>query len=82
MVTDFDRANEKAFGIRLEYDFGGTLLPFRVPGLSVHLIYAQGNDREGPMIGRGSTTREGDLDVILQRGGGQGAFASLSQRLW
>ena len=64
MVTDFDRANEKAFGIGLKYDFGGTLLPFRVLGLSVHLIHAQGNDREGPTTGWGPTTREGDLDVI------------------
>ena len=64
-VTDFDRANEKAFGIGLKYDFGGPQLPFQVPGFSVHLLYAQGNDREDPTTGRGlPTTREGDLDVI------------------
>ena len=66
MVTDFDRANEKAFGVGLKYDFGaGTLLPFKLPGLTVQILYAQGNDRIDP----GSraalpTTREGDLDII------------------
>ncbi len=64
-VTDFDRANEKAFGIGLKYDFGGTLLPFQVPGLSVHLLYAQGNDQVNPATGGDlPTTREGDFDVI------------------
>ena len=33
MVTDFDRANEKAFGVGVKYDFGGALLPFQIPGL-------------------------------------------------
>ncbi|HEU5304591.1 MAG TPA: OprD family outer membrane porin [Gemmatimonadales bacterium] len=65
MVTDFDRANEKAFGFGLSYDFGGPLLPFQVPGLSVKLLYAQGNDREDPATGNGlPTTREGNLDII------------------
>jgi hypothetical protein len=65
MVTDFDRANEKAFGFGLGYDFGGTLLPFQVPGLSVKLLYAQGNDRIDPATGNGQpTTREGNLDII------------------
>jgi hypothetical protein len=64
-VTDFDRANEKAFGIGVKYDFGGSLLPFQLPGLSVHLLYAQGNDRIDPTTGSDlPTTREGDLDVI------------------
>jgi len=64
-VTDFDRANEKAFGFGLKYDFGGTVLPFKVPGFSVQLIYAQGNDRINPTTGGGlPTTREGDLDII------------------
>ena len=64
-VTDFDRANEKAFGFGLKYDFGGTLLPFKVPGFSVHLLYAQGSDRINPTTGGGlPTTREGDLDII------------------
>lgn len=64
-VTDFNRANEKAFGISAKYDFGGSLLPFQVPGLSVQMVYAQGNDRKDPASGRGlPTTREGDLDII------------------
>jgi len=40
LVTDFDRANEKAFGVGVKYDFGGSLLPFRIPGLTVQLLYA------------------------------------------
>ena len=65
MVTDFDRAREKAVGIGLKYDFGGTLLPFQVPGLSVYMAYAQGMDRVNPTTGGGlPTTREGNLDII------------------
>jgi hypothetical protein len=62
---DFDRANEKAFGIGLRYDFGGTLLSFQIPGLSLHMIYAYGTDRVNPTTGGGlPTTREGNLDII------------------
>jgi hypothetical protein len=65
MVTDFDRANEKAFGVGVKYDFGGTLLPLSVPGLTVHLLYGQGRDREDPATGSGlPTTHEGNLDII------------------
>jgi len=65
LVTDFDRANEKAFGVSVKYDFGGSLLPFRIPGLTVQLLYAQGNDRSDPTSGKTQpTTREGDLDII------------------
>jgi hypothetical protein len=65
MVTDFDRANEKAFGIGVKYDLGGALLPWQVPGLSVHLLYAQGRDREDPATGSDlPTTHEGNLDII------------------
>jgi hypothetical protein len=64
-VTDFNRANEKAFGFGLRYDFGGTLLPFQVPGLSLYLVYAQGNDREDPVTNSSlPATREGNLDII------------------
>jgi hypothetical protein len=64
MVTDFDRANEKAFGVGLKYDFGGTLLPFQLPGLSVHLLYAAGFDRENPATGsKVPNTHEGNLDI-------------------
>ena len=38
VVTDFNRANEKAFGVGVKYDFGGTLLPFHLPGFKVHLL--------------------------------------------
>lgn len=65
MVTDFDRANETAFGVGLRYDFGGTLLPFQVPGLSVYLAYAQGTERMDPVTNSAlPTTREGNLDFI------------------
>jgi hypothetical protein len=64
-VTDFNRAEEKAFGVGVKYDFGGTLLPFQIPGLSIHLLYAQGTERINPATGGAlPTTREGDLDVI------------------
>ena len=64
-VTDFNRANEKAFGFGVKYDFGGTLLPFQVPGLSVHLLYGQGNDRIDPATDRHQpTTYEGNLDIV------------------
>jgi hypothetical protein len=65
LVTDFNRANEKAFGAAVKYDFGGALLPFKLPGLSVQILYAQGTDRIDPATGNGlATTREGDLDII------------------
>jgi len=64
-VTDFDRAREKAFGLGVRYDFGGSLLPFTIPGLSLYMSYVQGNDRINPSSGSGlPTTREGDLDII------------------
>jgi hypothetical protein len=64
-VTDFDRANEKAFGVGVKYDFGGTLLPFQIPGLNVHLLYGQGTDRIDPVTNRAlPTTREGNLDIV------------------
>ncbi|HSF04800.1 MAG TPA: OprD family outer membrane porin [Methylomirabilota bacterium] len=65
MVTDFDRANEKAFGVGVKYDFGGALLPLQLPGLTVHLLYAMGADREDPATGNSlANTHEGNLDVI------------------
>jgi outer membrane porin, OprD family len=64
MVTDFDRANEKAFGIGVKYDFGGTLLPFQLPGLTLQMIYGQGNDRIDPTSGAAQpNTYEGNLDI-------------------
>jgi len=73
LVTDFDRANEKAFGTGAKYDFGGTLLPFQIPGLTVQVTYAQGNDRINPATGSGlPTTREGDLDIVYNVAGVKG----------
>jgi outer membrane OprD family porin len=74
MVTDFDRANEKAFGVGLKYDVGaGTLLPFQISGLSVHLLYGQGNDRIDPVTRIGQpTTREGNLDITYNVPGAKG----------
>src|SRR5262249_24947034 len=64
-VTDFDRANEKAFGLGLRYNFGGSLLPFTIPGLNLALIYGQGIDRINPANGSDQpNTYEGDLDIV------------------
>ena len=64
-VTDFDRANEKAFGVGVRYDFGGSLLPFTIPGLSLYLVYGQGIDRINPSSGSDlPNTYEGDLDIV------------------
>jgi outer membrane porin, OprD family len=64
-VTDFDRAGERAWGLGVRYDFGGTLLPFQVPGLSLYMLYAGGRDRLDPATGAGQPkTHEGDLDII------------------
>ena len=64
-VTDFDRAREKAFGFGVKYDFGGTLLPFQIPGFSIHMLYAQGTDRINPTTNASlPTTREGNLDFV------------------
>lgn len=64
MVTEFDRANEKAFGIGLKYDFGGSLLPFEVPGLLFQVLYAHGVDRIDPVTRAAQpTTRETNLDI-------------------
>jgi hypothetical protein len=64
-VTDFDRANEKAFGLGVKYSFDGALLPFQIPGFSIQMLYAQGTDRINPTTGGDlPTTREGDLDFI------------------
>ena len=73
IVTDFDRANEKAIGVGVRYDFGGMLLPFVIPGLSVYLAYVQGNDRIDAATGSAEpTTREGDLDIIYNLPAEQG----------
>jgi len=64
-VTDFDRAREKAFGVGVKYDFGGALLPFQIPGFSIHMLYAQGTDRINPTTNASlPTTREGNLDFV------------------
>ena len=62
---DFDQAGQKAPGVGVKYDFGGTLLPaLRLPQLAVVLKYAQGTDARNPATGQGlPTVREGDLDL-------------------
>ena len=63
---DFDRAGEKAWGVGAKYDFdNGSLLPFRIPGLTVLLRYATGTDAKNPGPTHGALPRvhEGDLDI-------------------
>lgn len=60
---DFDRANEKAVGAALRYDFG-QCRGFCAPGLAAILAYAYGWDRINPATGAAlSDTHEVDLDV-------------------
>jgi hypothetical protein len=51
--TDFDHAGEKAWGVGLTYDFGGTLLPFKLPGVLAKIAYARGTDLVDPSTGSG-----------------------------
>jgi hypothetical protein len=61
--TDFDRANEKALGIGVKYDFGKSRT-FCAPGLLVVLAYAHGWDRVTPGTGTPlPDTDELDFDV-------------------
>jgi hypothetical protein len=65
-ILDFDRANETAWGLRVGYDWsaGGLPLP-RIPGLSMLLFYAQGDDAHTPATRAPlPLRREGDLDII------------------
>jgi hypothetical protein len=61
--TDFDRANEKAAGVAVKYDFGKGG-PMQVPGLFAVLAYATGWDREDPATGASlADTHEFDVDL-------------------
>jgi len=63
---DFDRAGEKAWGVGAKYDFGnGTLIPFRIPGLTALVRYATGTDAKNPGPTHGALPRvhEGNLDI-------------------
>jgi len=63
---DFDRAQEKAWGVGGKYDFGkGTLLGgFQIPGVVAGVRYAEGTDAINPSTGAGlPRVREGDLDI-------------------
>jgi len=65
-IFDFDRANEKAWGLGVGYDWGGGMFPgVRIPGLSMLLFYVQGDGAHNP-AGRAPLPlrREGDLDII------------------
>jgi hypothetical protein len=63
---DFDRANEKAWGVGATYNWAGTTFKdVKLPNLSVLLFYAQGRDALTPTTGARLPTRhEGDLDII------------------
>jgi hypothetical protein len=65
-VLDFDRANEKAWGVGVGYYGGGGLLPgIRIPSLSMLLLYAQGDDAHDPATrARLPLRREGQIDII------------------
>jgi hypothetical protein len=60
--TDFDRANEKAFGVAVKYDFGKGGGP-HVPGLLAVVAYGKGVDREDGSGGSLPDTDEFDFDV-------------------
>ena len=65
-VTDFDQANQNAWGAGVRYDFGGgTLIPgFRIPGLALLLRYAEGTNAVNPSTHADlPRVREGDLDI-------------------
>ena len=62
--TDFDHAGEKAWGVGLTYDFGGTLLPFRAPGFLARLAYARGTGIVDPSTGA-SKPDEWEVDLDL-----------------
>jgi hypothetical protein len=67
METDFNRADEKAWGVGIRYDFdAGTLPPsLQRSGLAVFLRYAEGYDAVDPATNSGlPTNREGNFDVI------------------
>lgn len=62
---DFNRARETAWGIGVKYNFGnGTLLPFRIPGVTVLVRYAHGSDARDPVKSRElPNVKETDFDV-------------------
>jgi outer membrane porin, OprD family len=62
--TDFDHAGEKAWGVGLTYDFGGTLLPFQAPGFLTRLAYARGTGIVDPSTGA-SKPDEWEVDLDL-----------------
>lgn len=65
-VLDFDRANEKAWGVGVGWYGGGGLFPgIRISSLSMLLLYAQGDDAHDPATrARLPLRREGQIDVI------------------
>jgi outer membrane porin, OprD family len=62
--VDFDHAGEKAWGVGLTYDFGGTLLPVKLPGLLARLAYARGTGLVNPTTGS-SLPDEWEVDLDL-----------------
>jgi hypothetical protein len=63
---DFDRANEKAWGVGISSNWGDRRFPgVKLPGLSLLLFYAEGYDANDPSTGAPlPNRREGDLDIM------------------
>lgn len=65
METFFNRANEKAWGLATSYNFAGTLLPVRIPGVTVLLRYGHGSDAVDSATRQGlPTVGETDMYVL------------------
>ena len=80
--TDFDHAGEKAWGVGLTYDFGGTLLPFRAPGFLARLAYARGTGIVDPSTGASKPDEwEVDLDLTWNVAAVKGLPVPVPQRL-
>ena len=80
--TDFDHAGEKAWGVGLTYDFGGTLLPFQAPGFLARLAYARGTGIVDPSTGASQAGRVGGGPrPHLERGRRQRPAVPVPQRL-
>jgi hypothetical protein len=81
--VDFNRANEKAFGVGVRYDFGKRETGFRVPGLLAVFAVARGFDREDPLTGDSiDDTTEIDLDLTYDVPKVKGLQLRLRQAVW
>jgi hypothetical protein len=68
IVTDFDRANEKAWEVGVSYDWGkSTIDALRIPGLTTAILYAEGTDARDVVNNVAlPKRREGDLSISWQ----------------